>query len=55
MSSHGLGLDLERALTGLHELLVMSLTMLQRHDVDGVIDVLARGVCLLYTSDAADE
>ncbi|WP_067434613.1 PucR family transcriptional regulator [Nocardioides jensenii] len=38
------GLDLEHALTGLHELLVMSLTMLQRHDVDGVIDVLARGV-----------
>ncbi|NNG34129.1 PucR family transcriptional regulator [Nakamurella aerolata] len=38
------GLDLERALTGLHELLVMSVTMLQRHDVDGVIDVLARGV-----------
>ena len=37
-------LDLRRALTGLDGLLVMSMAMMQRHDVDGVIDALARGV-----------
>jgi hypothetical protein len=37
-------LDLRRALTGLHELLVMSMAMLQRHDVDEVINVLAHAV-----------
>lgn len=37
-------LDLRRALTGLHELLVMSMLMLDRHDVDEVLDVLAHAV-----------
>ena len=37
-------LDLRRALTGLHELLVMSTLMLDRHDVDEVIEVLAHAV-----------
>lgn len=37
-------LDLRRVLTGLHELLVMSMAMLQRHDVDEVINVLAHAV-----------
>ncbi len=37
-------LDLRRALTGLHELLVLSMAMLQRHDVDEVINVLAHAV-----------
>ena len=37
-------LDLRRALTGLHELLVMSMLMLDRHDVDEVIEVLATAV-----------
>lgn len=36
--------DLRRALTGLQELLVMSMLMLDRHDVDEVIDVLAHAV-----------
>ncbi|MET0859604.1 MAG: helix-turn-helix domain-containing protein [Microbacterium sp.] len=35
---------LRRALTGLHELVVMSMLMLDRHDVDEVIDVLAHAV-----------
>lgn len=37
-------LDVRRALTGLHELLVMSMLMLDRHDVDEVLDVLAHEV-----------
>lgn len=37
-------LDLRRALTGLQELLVMSMLMLDRHDVDEVIKVLANSV-----------
>ena len=37
-------LDLRRALTGLHELLVMSMLKLDRHDVDEVINVLKREV-----------
>lgn len=37
-------LDLRRALTGLHELLVLSMLMLDRHDVDEVIEVLAPAV-----------
>lgn len=36
--------DLRRALTGLQELVVMSMLMLDRHDVDEVIDVLAHAV-----------
>ncbi|WP_297622626.1 hypothetical protein [Nocardioides sp.] len=36
--------DLRRALTGVQELLVMSMLMLDRHDVDEVIDVLAHAV-----------
>ena len=37
-------LDLRRALTGLDGLLVMSMAMMQRHDVDEVINVLKREV-----------
>ncbi len=36
--------DLRRALTGLQELLVMSMLMLDRHDVDEVIGVLTHAV-----------
>jgi hypothetical protein len=36
--------NLRRALTGLQELLVMSMLMLDRHDVDEVIDVLVHSV-----------
>lgn len=37
-------LDLRRALASLDELLVMSMAMLQRHDVDEVVNVLALAV-----------
>lgn len=37
-------LDLRRALTGLDGLLVMSMALMQRHDVDEVINVLKREV-----------
>jgi hypothetical protein len=37
-------LDPRRALTGLQELLVMSVRMFDRHDVDGVVEVLASSV-----------
>lgn len=37
-------LDLRRAPTGLHGLLVVSMLILDRHDVDEVIEVLAHAV-----------